>query len=142
MSNFFLEQTLWVHDGKTEEHLSFTTLREIFLQLYNFFWKMMLGLPKCYLSPFSLLAELKKKISFFRLISIEEGRVFPIIRQTNLEDEHLRSAAMEKFKYGTPRHLCSKIHGAPKMKKSSRNYYIYDKWRSSQQKNPSIFCKL
>ena len=81
---------------------------------------MMLGLPKCYLSPFSLLAELKK-ISFFRLISTEEGRVFPIIRQTNLEDEHLRSAAMEKFKYGTP----SKIHGAPKMKKSSRNYYIY-----------------
>ena len=65
MSDFFLEQTLWVHDGKTEEHLSFTTLREIFLQLYNFFWKMMLGLPKCYLSPFSLLAELKKKSLFF-----------------------------------------------------------------------------
>ena len=102
---------------------------------------MMLGLPKYYLSPFSLLAELKK-ISFFRLISTEKGRVFPIIRQTNLEDEHLRSAAMEKFKYGTPRHLCSKIHGATKMKKSSRNYYIYDKWRSSQQKNPSIFCKM
>ena len=36
-----------------------------FLQLYNFFWKMMLGLPKCYLSPFSLLAELKKKSLFF-----------------------------------------------------------------------------
>ena len=81
---------------------------------------MMLGLPKCYqslCSPFSLLSEFKKKYLFFRLISTEEGRVFPIIRQTNLEDEHLRSAAMEKFKYGTPRHLCSKIHGAPKMKK-------------------------
>ena len=102
---------------------------------------MMLRTSEMLSKPFFIIGRILKKISFFRLISTEEGRVFPIIRQTNLEDEHLRSAAMEKFKYGTPRHLCSKIHGAPKMKKNSRNYYIYDKWRSSQQKIHLCFVR-